>query len=223
MISHNKINSIVNSIIKEHCQHINLEENIDQIKFYINNMLKDPEIYGYLRLIAKYDENLFIHSVNVAILALNIGLFVDLDNQEVYELGIGALLHDVGKTSIPISILNKPGKLKKSEYELIQEHVIHGYNIIKGSGLPEQSKMAVLEHHEKPNGKGYPYGKTDVSLLSKIVSIADSYDAIIAKRTYKEKRKPIEAIKIILGNIDIQFDRHLAIKFSSDISKVVIA
>jgi HD-GYP domain-containing protein (c-di-GMP phosphodiesterase class II) len=116
---------------------------------------------------------------------------------EIIKAGV---LHDIGKIKIPLKLLNKKEKLSKEEFEIIKLHPLLGYDIVKNvDSISENVKLAVLMHHEKENGSGYPNGLKgqDIPLYAKICAIADIYDALTTNRAYKKKITPTHAFKIL--------------------------
>lgn len=148
------------------------------------------------------DEYTFKHSVDVATIAMVLAKHQGLPQNEIRDIGITGLLHDIGKTQIPPDILNKPGRLSDEEFDIMRKHAIFGYNMIKDR--PEFSPaicLGVLQHHEKTNGTGYPMGVTDEKLCSyaKILSVADIYDALVTERPYKAAYSQREAVEMIMS------------------------
>lgn len=156
------------------------------------------------------DEYTFKHSVDVATMSMIIARHYGLDEKEIYDIGIAGLLHDIGKSYIPNEILNKPAKLTDEEFEIIKKHSVFGYNILKEKeGINYQMSLGVLQHHEKMNGKGYPLGvKSDkIGLYPRILSVADIYDALVTKRTYKDafsQRVAVEMLMSMTEELDIK-------------------
>lgn len=151
-----------------------------------------------LTMIKNYDNYLYNHSVNVSILSVSIGKQMGLDKASLKALGVGSLLHDVGKTGISEDIIKKPGGLSNEEWEKLKEHPSKGSEIAaRMDGLEEGSKKIVLEHHVRYDHSGYPDVKEDLHPLSMIVSIADAYDALTTLRVYQKPYHPVEAIKIL--------------------------
>jgi HD-GYP domain-containing protein (c-di-GMP phosphodiesterase class II) len=141
-----------------------------------------------------HDNYTYEHSVNVSILAIVIGMAVGFDYAKLRSIGIGAMLHDIGKTFIPVEILNKKGKLTEGEFELIKQHPLLGFNRSKLELVIDPTcRSIILQHHEKLDGSGYPNGRTEMTIhdFAKIVSICDIYDALASDRTYR-KRWPIK-------------------------------
>lgn len=187
----------------------------------INNLLKSQYLMVNMVDIKIFDERTFAHSVNVAVLSLIMGVSMKMSDKELYELGVGALLHDIGKAFIPPEILNKPGKLTEKEMEIMKTHATIGYEHMRdNSSIPEKSQLAILEHHERFDGSGYPIGKADqeISKFAKIIAICDVYDALTSKRAYKEAQLPSETIEYIMGSADTLFDIDLVRVFCSKVA-----
>ncbi|MCT4543585.1 MAG: HD-GYP domain-containing protein [Vallitalea sp.] len=168
-----------------------------------------------------FDDYTFYHSVNVAVLSILLGTTLELNKEQLYNLGLGAILHDIGKMFIDNSILNKKGKLTDEEFFEIQKHPQYGYKYLKETfQIPLSSYVAVLQHHEKYNGTGYPnrISKDKISLFAQIISIADVYDALTSNRPYRKALLPSEAIEYIMGNGGVMFDIKLVKRFISKIA-----
>ncbi|QQE79427.1 HD-GYP domain-containing protein [Alicyclobacillus sp. SO9] len=162
------------------------------------------------------DGELYHHSVNVTLFALTLGIDQGLNSHDLVELGIGSLLHDVGKLKVPGSVLRKPGKLSKDEFEQIKRHAGYGYEILRS--LPDisaKSALIALEHHERLDGMGYPRGlrKDEIHQYSRIVSVADVYEALTANRVYRKGYLPHEALELLLGGGGMQFDESIVESF----------
>lgn len=128
------------------------------------------------------------HSERVAALASRLGREMDLPDEEIEALAIGALLHDVGKIGIPDSVLQKPDRLTEEEYTVIRSHPLRSREILEAVPLRETSFRAMAEHHEKLDGSGYPDGLAGdaISLSGRILAVADTFDALLSRRVYKE-------------------------------------
>jgi HD-GYP domain-containing protein (c-di-GMP phosphodiesterase class II) len=151
------------------------------------------------------DQYTFRHSVDVGVLSLMIEHQYGLTGDALHQLGIAGLLHDVGKARIPLSILNKPGKLTKEEFDIIKRHPVYGFEIVRDHhAYSPQILEGILHHHEKMNGTGYPDGQRygEISDFARIISIADIFDALVTKRPYKNPCTGREAIEMIyaMGN-----------------------
>lgn len=148
------------------------------------------------------DEYTFKHSVDVATIAMILAKQQGLPRTQVYEIGVSGLLHDVGKTKVPLEILNKPGKLDKNEFATMKQHSVYGYKMMQEHPEFNQTiSLAVLQHHEKVNGKGYPFGVSakQITPYAKILSIADIYDALVTERPYKAAYSQRDAVEMIMS------------------------
>ncbi len=148
--------------------------------------------------IRNLDDATFVHSMNVALICSLFAHWLKFDEKETLNLTLAGLLHDIGKMLIPPEIIKKPGKLTDEEYNIIKGHPRLGYNILKEQNVDEHVAMAALQHHERCDGKGYPNGLTlqEIAPYSKIVAIADVYDALTAARVYRGPICPLEVIGI---------------------------
>lgn len=154
-------------------------------------------VFGYLTMIHNTDDYIFSHSADVGIIAGLIGKWVGCSGAELKNLILAGFLHDIGKTQIPLSILNKPGKLTLNEWEMMKQHPTLGYALLKSPIPPAESVLSgVHQHHERIDGSGYPQGLTTdkISFAAKIISIADVFGAMISNRTYRPAETPFRAL-----------------------------
>lgn len=162
-----------------------------------------------IRDLKNFDDYTYYHSVNVAVLSLLIGKGLGLKEEQLRELAMSAILHDVGKIFIGSEIINKPELLTVEEYEMVKEHSIEGYKYLKDDfNVPSKVYVSILQHHEDYDGNGYPNGisKEQIFLYARIISVADVYDAITSERPYKRAMSPNEALEFILQNEGRKFD-----------------
>lgn len=148
------------------------------------------------------DEYTFKHSVDVATMSMIIAKNQGLPAKDVYNIGIAGLLHDMGKSKIPLEILNKPARLNDEEFAIMKQHSTLGYEILKEKKeFSDAISFAVLQHHEKMNGKGYPLGCTADKIVpyAKILSVTDVYDALVTERPYKKSLSQRTAVEIIMS------------------------
>jgi HD-GYP domain-containing protein (c-di-GMP phosphodiesterase class II) len=151
------------------------------------SVLRNPDALGCFMQLKKKDEYTAMHSLRVCVLALAFGRHLGLPTEELHMLGIGAMLHDVGKTKVPLDILNKPGELTENEFALMKQHVPHGVEILEATpGIPQAAIQVARCHHERHSGGGYINGfKGDqIGLFGMIGGIVDCYDAITSDRSY---------------------------------------
>lgn len=182
-----------------------VEKTIEQLK-------KNKNVIVNLIDLKTHDDYTFQHSVNVAILSGILGLELGYDDKKLYDLMFGAMLHDIGKKFIPMEIINKPSRLDDEEFEEIRKHPILGYEFIKSTlNLPIESLLGILQHHERVDGRGYPYHKNneEIHLNAKIIKIVDVFDAITSDRVYRGASAPYEAIEYIMSCARTQFNEEL--------------
>jgi HD-GYP domain-containing protein (c-di-GMP phosphodiesterase class II) len=158
---------------------------IEMIKSSRDSILRIPE---FLFVSENY---LYQHSVNCAILALAIGEMLKLPPHRLIELGIGALLHDIGMLKLPEYLYLSAKPLEPKEWQMIKAHPMLGYRLLKGFSVSDAIALTSWEHHERLNGSGYPRGLAGdkIALYSRILAVADSYDAITSKRTFKQAQE----------------------------------
>ena len=184
-------------------KHINIDDCLYIANSITNSILENPEMLYEIMDICDYDTRTYIHSINVAILATMIGVDMKMTNNQLYELSQAALLHDIGKTAIADSILNKKGKLTDKEFAIMKQHPVFGYNMLcKNENISETVRLGVKYHHENENGSGYPSGlkSNQIPLIAKIIHVADVYDAMVSKRSYKNKINPADVMEYMMGN-----------------------
>lgn len=194
--------------------------NIDDCIYIANNIVEEIResesmIVETINL-STYDNYTYTHSVNVDILSVVLGVACGLRDDELRKLSQAALLHDIGKTCVPIEILNKPGKLTDEEFEEIKKHPRYGYNMLKDNyDVSSVTRIAILSHHENEDGSGYPRRLTSehIHLFAKIIHIADVYDALTTKRVYKDAMNPADALEYLMGNSERLFDKELVATF----------
>ena len=148
------------------------------------------------------DEYTFKHSVDVATIAMIVAKQQGLSQAQIHEIGVTGLLHDVGKTKVPLEILNKPSRLNKAEFTVMKQHSVYGYHIIKDRPeVSPQIALGVLQHHEKINGSGYPMGvgEDKICPYAKILAVADIYDALVTERPYKTAYSQRDAVEMIMS------------------------
>ncbi len=161
------------------------------VQSIVDQVLTNETSITGMTTLRDYDEYTFTHSVNVCIFSVALGKKLGLGKHELYELGLGALLHDVGKVRMPVELINKPGGLTDEEHRLLQEHPTEGFLALfemRGfADLPLRPMLSVYEHHLKVDLSGYPRPKRprDPTLFPRIVAIADGFDAATTKRSYQ--------------------------------------
>ena len=169
-------------------------------------------IYALTAAIDTKDHYTFNHSKNVAEYATKLAKAYGLNSESVSIIHEAALLHDIGKIGIPENILNKPGRLEAEEYEVMKEHVENSIGIIRHLPSLDYVIPAVIGHHERWDGRGYPrrIAGEDIPLSARILCIADSFDAMVSRRSYKDAYDTERALSIVRNEAGRQFDPQLA-------------
>jgi len=144
------------------------------------------------------DNYTYMHSVSVCALMVSLARQLGLENGQIHEAGLAGLMHDIGKTMVPLEIINKPGQLTDAEFQLIKMHPAEGYKILRESnGISDIALHVCLHHHEKVDGSGYPHrlANEQINLYAKMGALCDVYDAITSVRPYKNGWEPAEALR----------------------------
>ncbi|MDA8124132.1 MAG: HD-GYP domain-containing protein [Deltaproteobacteria bacterium] len=196
----------------------NMKETQKAISEVVSLILTDDETLHYLLDITSHDYYTYTHSVSVGVLSIALAkaLFKDATNHDMRALGVGFFLHDVGKVSINPAIITKPGRLTDAEMQEMRRHPSLGYKLLhETKQLTEESRIIVLQHHERVDGKGYPKGLRggEIHVYGRICSIADVYDALTSDRPYRKKLPPVEALKIMHDEMIDHFQKDLFMEF----------
>lgn len=185
-------------------------EPIDMCSIQICKHVEDDEnLLEFLHSVQDKYPYLYSHPVNVALISFLIGKWLNLDEKRLENLVRAGFLYDIGKAKIRDSLLNKAEELTLEEMEIIKSHSVLGYRILKGiDTLDPEVLQTVVFHHERIDGSGYPLGlKGDkINLFSRIIAVADTFDAIISTRTYSTKEIPLKAAEEIQANSSNQLD-----------------
>lgn len=167
------------------------------------------------------DHYLFQHSVDVCIYAAIMGQASGYSRDELFNLAIGALLHDIGKTQLPDHLLQKPGRLTPEEYEKVKTHTTLGFQMLKDEpNIPLLSAHVAFQHHERLNGSGYPRAieGEEIHEYARWVGLADSYDAMTTHRVYRKAMLPHEAVEVLYAGAGTLFDRDMVKLFRNKVA-----
>lgn len=209
-LSFSNLNQLTYMAVKR----LDIDDIILCAKSLVNSVVEQR--YDALLNVFYCDDNVtYNHSLNVACLAVTAGIKIGLSINDLRTLTIGGLLHDIGKSFIDNSVLHKPGELTAEEYELIKEHPTIGYNLLDDATVGLAVKQIVYQHHENWDGSGYPrqlYGTTSYR-LARLIHIADVYEALCVKRSYKDAIPRRIVRKIMLEKSNEMFDPFLLKKF----------
>ena len=179
---------------------LNMEAVSEVVGSMADSILRSPDALTSLTRLKNFDEYTFFHSVNTSALALSVGRHLGYERAPLLQLGTGMLLHDIGKTLIPVEILNKPGRYEAHEFEIMKQHVLRGAEILSSTtGLTDMYLKPTLEHHERVDGTGYPHhrSKTDLSQFGLIAAIVDIYDAVTSDRCYHKGKTPHDTLQLL--------------------------
>ncbi|WP_042352228.1 HD-GYP domain-containing protein [Bacillus massiliigorillae] len=209
---HDKESIVGSSIVLEK----NSKKFMELIRTILDEIKDHSELLSILSDVHIYDEYIFIHSFNVTLYSLAIGIKLGLSQKDLEILGIGAILHDVGKMYVPYDILMKPGKLTQSEYIEMQKHTDYGFHILKRvATIPLLVAHCAFQHHERVDGTGYPRGllDKDIHLFGKIIAVADVFDAVTSNRVYRQAMLPHEGLEILYAGAGTLFDSNIVETF----------
>ncbi|HZK57872.1 MAG TPA: HD-GYP domain-containing protein [Clostridia bacterium] len=195
---------------------------VELIRNIITEILSGKSSIGGLSEIVAYDSYTYAHSVDVCILSIIIGHEMGLSKSVLIKLGIGSLLHDLGKIRIPIEILNKTGSLTEEEFTEIKKHTVLGHKMANyefEERLSKESISIILNHHERYNGSGYPRGLkgSELSVLDMICGIADMYSAMTTDRSYRKALFYSEVYEMLQGSAGSYFSFNIVQAFAQSI------
>ncbi len=199
-----KVYSEANKIIADIMQDVRIGRQIELERVdpvvgkMANSILRNKDAMLSLCRIKNKDDYTFLHSVSVGALLISFAHALGFNREIIKQLGVGGMLHDIGKTKVPNEILNKPGKLTEEEFVIMKSHVVHGCSILrKTSGLAQVSFDVASQHHERFDGSGYPLKlkNAEMSIYGQMASIVDVYDAITADRCYHRGMEPTVAVR----------------------------
>ena len=213
-VKHNGKNAI--QVFDVRVQDTNAKEDAANVQVYHEY---ETTIYALTAAIDTKDHYTFNHSNNVAQYAIKLASLYGCNSDMIEIIRQAGLLHDVGKIGIPEEILNKPGKLTEQEYEIIKGHVEASIGIIRHLPSLDYVIPAVIGHHERYDGKGYPRGiqGKNIPILARMLCIVDSFDAMVSKRSYKAGMPVEKALAVIEQEAGRQFDPDLAVLFVDNV------
>ena len=197
-------------------QAMNMEGAKVAVKECVDRVIHNPNAILWLTRLKHQDEYTAEHSVNVCLLSIALGREMDLAPYELENIGICGLMHDIGKMKVPPEILNKPGPLDPQEFEEMARHTTYAKQLLMGrSDIYPGAVDVAYTHHERLDGKGYPRGldASKISLFTRIVTVADAYDAMTSDRCYQKGMSSIDALKILNRHAGSQFDTDIARQF----------
>lgn len=190
-----------------------VEKTVDNI---VGSIFRNRDAITSLANLKRYDTYTFTHCVNVSILSIALGRHIGLRREDLFKLGVGAILHDIGKMLIPEGLLNKPGAYSEAELALMRRHSMLGADFLSAARFIALESVHVAgEHHERYDGSGYPAGLAGdaIHFFARIAGIADVYDAMTSDRIYQKAMMPTDTLKLIYSKRKNHFGPELAEKF----------
>jgi putative nucleotidyltransferase with HDIG domain len=182
-------------------------------------------VISHLASVKTFDDYTFRHSLNVGVIAGLLGKWLKAKDKTLREIVLAGLLHDIGKTQIPLHILNKPGALTPKEMDVIQEHPVRGYKLLEDAdNIPQSVKLSVFQHHERLAGSGYPLGLAgrDIADFARIIAVADIYDAMSSQRVYGGALNPFGVVAEVFGEMFTGLDPAVAMPFIGNVRDSLI-
>ncbi|MCK8818079.1 HD-GYP domain-containing protein [Natroniella sulfidigena] len=213
--------------VKEVIENITQNKAVDMAKLktgignIVDRVLTNNNTLVNLFSLKVFDEYIFQHSVNVAVISIMIGKKLNYKKKRLIKLGLGAILHDVGKLAIPAEILKKPSSLTAKEYKIIKTHPEEGYKQFEGRfDISPVARIPILQHHERVDGSGYPeeLKGEDIHEFGRVVAIADVFDALTSDRCYRQAWSVKKTVDFIKEQASKEFDDQIVDKLLSFIS-----
>ena len=201
---------------EQYVKECDIDKIADVARQIVASILPEGRVSLDMADLRSYDDYTYAHSVNVAVLSCVLGIGLEMRERDLEYLTTAALLHDLGKLTIPKEVLNKPGRLTQEEYALMKTHPVRSYELLKDNyDISAHVKQAVLLHHENYDGSGYPHGLygDEQSIFVRVLHVCDVYDALTSKRPYKDGYCPSEAAEYLMGACGIMFDKYVVEKF----------
>lgn len=214
---------VINDIVKQNTP-VNPQVLLAQTSTLLDSSASSFHLFDMLHNMREFDDSTYAHSLNVALIATVFGKWLKMSDEDINVLTLCGLLHDIGKLTTPEQILMKPGKLTDAEYSIMKNHVTEGYKYLKDQDIDPRIKEACLYHHERCDGTGYPMGLTcdKIPDFAKIISIADVYDAMTAKRVYREPLCPFVVVKFLEDESYSKYDPRFIIPFLENVVSTYI-
>lgn len=213
-------------LVQEILQKPDMGEMVQQSRNMVGSMVgflfKESTSLHELMQLTSYDYYTYTHSVNVFVYSVSLANRLGFKGPEVNEFGHGALLHDIGKRKIDADITNSRGKLTEEQWEQMRLHPVHGYEILRAQGETSAIALDVTRHHhEKLNGRGYPDGLSgdEISPWARISTIADIFDALTTKRSYKDAMDTFFALQFMKEKMWDELDHGYFMAFVSMMAK----
>lgn len=210
------IQSLAKGFMGGHITSEQMESINDTTINLVETVSADKDIMVNILDLKMYDDYTYHHSLSVAVMSLAVGMEFGFDKNTLNELVTAALLHDIGKIAIPITIINKPSRLTPEEFEIVKKHPIAaGVHLRKNNLVSQNTFMGIVGHHEKWNGTGYPNGLDgkNIHMFARIMAVADVFDALTSHRPYRKPAPTHEVLEYIMANAGTHFDEEIVRAF----------
>lgn len=185
-----------------------------------DQLSSDDRALNLLSSVKSFDDHVYTHSFNVMVYSVMMAMNLGYTKKEIDEIGLGALLHDVGKILIPTDILHKKGRLTDDEFGIVKDHAEIGFNLLrKQYDVPLLSAHCAFQHHERMDGTGYPrrlFGDK-IHKYARVMGVADVFDAVTSDRVYRKAMMPHEGLELIYAGYGTQFDKDIVDVFRKSI------
>ncbi|QHI73571.1 HD-GYP domain-containing protein [Aminipila terrae] len=198
--------------------HIDMVKNLSTLLYESNKT--NLNLIDMVYSMHEYSDTIYTHSVNVGMIASHLGHWLNLPDDDIKLLVTCGLFHDIGKLLIPKEILDKPGKLTPEEYKIMQSHTTKGFELLNQfDDIDYRVKKVALLHHERCDGTGYPmhFGSNELDKYSKIIAIADAYEAMTSERSYREPICPFTVVNYFEKEGLHKFETKYVLKFINKI------
>lgn len=199
--------------------------NMKEMAQALDSLVNSVGVISHLEAIRSIDDYVFRHSVNVGIMVGVIGKWIGMKGSPLKELVLAGLLHDIGKTQVPLEILNKGSELTEAEIEIMQEHSTLGFEMVKQTKqLSQESLLGIWQHHERMDGSGYPFGlpKSEIATYGRIIAVADMYDAMTSRNNYHQAMTPFQVIEVVSSDMFTKLDPEITIVFLENLKDSLI-
>ena len=202
-----------------------LNEIKETIDLMLREYLSNPEVIKHLVQVSIHDYSTSLHLANCMLFCFGYAHYSKYSKKDMKDLGLAALLHDIGKLEIPDYLLQASRKLTPDEFKIIKRHTTAGYSLIESSDFSKAVKLATIEHHERLDGTGYPNGRQYLHETSKVIGIIDVFEALTHWRPYKDEMNPLEALKFIKEKeVDLgRFDEKIFKSFAQSLVGMKLA
>ena len=201
------------------------QSNVNKLQKVFKDLIQELRVnknaMSLLTSVLIHDNYIFSHSVNVTIYSLAMAVKLGYNEKQLNEIALGGVLHDIGKSNIPLDVLNKKQKLSEEEFTLIKKHAEYGFEILRR--MPSISLLSAhcaYQHHEKLDGSGYPRGLKgeEIHPYAKIMAVADVFDALTSKRAYRNAMLPHEAMEILFTGANTHFESEIIQTFRQSVA-----